>query len=133
LQPRLLLGAQLVDEGLQDRVLAPLAVDLEDVHSPAAVPPPAALLKVAAVEGEPAGQLLARGDGAVPQLDRAARVRGVQRVLEAGVGAVPDRQHEARLCGRRHRVEADDLASVSARAEPARPCAVVPLCGGRVP
>jgi len=26
-----------------------------------------------------------------------------------------------------------DLASVSARAEPARPCAVVPLCGGRVP
>ena len=74
LQPRLLLGAQLVDEGLQDRVLAPLAVDLEDVHSPAAVedvhsPPPAALLKVAAVEGEPAGQLLARGDGAVPQLD----------------------------------------------------------------
>ena len=69
LQPRLLLGAQLVDEGLEDRVLAPLAVDLEDVHSPAAVPPPAALLKVAAVEGEPAGQLLARGDGAVPQLD----------------------------------------------------------------
>ena len=26
-----------------------------------------------------------------------------------------------------------DLASVSARAEPPRPCAVVPLCGGRVP
>ena len=51
------------------RGLAPLAVDLEDVHSPTAVPPPAALLKVAAVEGEPAGQLLARGDGAVPQLD----------------------------------------------------------------
>ena len=74
LQPRLLLRAQLVDEGLEDRVLAPLAVDIEDVHSPAAVedvhsPPPAALLKVAAVEGEPAGQLLARGDGAVPQLD----------------------------------------------------------------
>ena len=79
-----------MDEGLEDRVLAPLAVDLEDVHSPAAVPPPAALLKVAAVEGEPAGQLLARGDGAVRLLHSTLPFEVAQPSLFAryGMGAI---------------------------------------------